>query len=268
LNPKALHVQTICHLSLSQMSPAHNFPSSLLKIKGRSFITAAMRQLSQKFWETNLTEYLNKRFRLLKTSIQIFSSNENFYSNRLIVLKINGRAADELPLLEIHFNIIFPPTPVYNEASFSQETYIHFHSPHTCHMSSPFHLIWCDYPNNTCSLVQITTLAILQFSPVSCQFLHLGPKCSPQRLVRWHIQCVFLYLSIIPILLTPVLWTVQTRRAMFSNLDAVRQSPASALVHAAIWKQTNIHKNRKVKRNHRNSSKTFQTKYITKHVLH
>jgi hypothetical protein len=54
------------------------------------------------------------------------------------------------------------------------------HLSHACYIFRPSHPLWFDRPNNRWS-VQVMKLLIMQSSPVSCHFLPLMSKYSPQH---------------------------------------------------------------------------------------
>jgi hypothetical protein len=76
----------------------------------------------------------------------------------------------------IRSNIIFSPTPTFSERS------LLFRS-HACYMNQPSHPPSFDHCNKIWWSVQVKELLIMQSSPVSCHFLTLRSKYSPQYLI-------------------------------------------------------------------------------------
>ena len=97
--------------------------------------------------------------------------------------------------LEIHFNVILPPTPRSSTWTLSvgsphQNT---LHTPsvcRTCHMPSPSFFSWFVHPNNWWG-VQIKKFQVLHSSSLTCHLVALGPKYLSQHNVLEHSQHVF-----------------------------------------------------------------------------
>jgi hypothetical protein len=58
---------------------------------------------------------------------------------------------------------------------------MHSSSPHLCYMSCPSDLPWFDHSNYTWRRVQVMKFLIMQFSLISCHFISLWSKYSPQH---------------------------------------------------------------------------------------
>ena len=64
--------------------------------------------------------------------------------------------------------------------------------PHTCYLHFPSHSSRFDNLNTIWWGVQTIKLLIIQFSPLPCYFVPLGPKYSPQHPILKHAQPAFL----------------------------------------------------------------------------
>jgi hypothetical protein len=85
-------------------------------------------------------------------------------------------------LPRIHFNLIVSHISWSSKSSllaFSSKSYMNSSSFHTCYMPCPCHP-WLDYSNYTWRRVQVTTLLIIQFSPVTSSLI--GPDILSARL--------------------------------------------------------------------------------------
>ena len=78
------------------------------------------------------------------------------------------------------FPRVSPPKPLCNSSL-----------PHTLYMPRPSHSSRFVHPNNIWWGVKITTLLIMSFSPLSCYFVPLRPKYSPQQPILRHTQRTF-----------------------------------------------------------------------------
>jgi hypothetical protein len=63
---------------------------------------------------------------------------------------------------------------------------------HVCHMPCQPHSSWLDLPNDIWQWVQIMKLPTVQLSPLSCYFIPLRSKYSPQQSVLKHLAYALL----------------------------------------------------------------------------
>jgi hypothetical protein len=76
--------------------------------------------------------------------------------------------------------------------AFPPKSYTHSTAPHACYMPFPSQPPWLLFSYCTWRTVQAMKLLIMQFSSVSCHFIPLWSKYSPQPHVLKHPQFVFL----------------------------------------------------------------------------
>jgi hypothetical protein len=95
-------------------------------------------------------------------------------------------------LYKMYFNTVHPPTSWSSYRFFpsgfrTNTLYAFLFHPNSCYMSHPAHYPYLDRSNYT-STLQLMKLLIMQFSPISCHFILLRLKYSPQRPVLRHPQ--------------------------------------------------------------------------------
>jgi hypothetical protein len=100
-------------------------------------------------------------------------------------------------LSKMHFNIVHPLTSWSSQWSLSFWLSHKYPIsipilPHSCYMPRPYHSLSLDHSNYTWRRVQVMKLLIMQFSPMSCHFIPLWSKYSPQHLVLKHPKSMFL----------------------------------------------------------------------------
>ena len=114
--------------------------------------------------------------------------------------------------LKIHLNIILPSAPGSPQWSlslrFPHQNPVHASPlPHTCSMPCPSHSSSFYHLHNIGSAVQIIMFLIMQFPPLPCYLIPLGPKYSPEHPILTH-----------PFTGTQI-YTLQEQRLNSSNLQ-------------------------------------------------
>jgi hypothetical protein len=105
-----------------------------------------------------------------------------------ILSQIDPVHAIPLYLSNIYFNIVSIFLVVSFLLASPSISYMHSSSPHSCYMPCPSHplliYVWRG--------VRVMKLLIMQFSPISCHFISLRTKYSPQHPVHKHPQSMIL----------------------------------------------------------------------------
>jgi len=139
---------------------------------------------------------------------------------------------------KIQSNIIFPSTPKYFEWIFpsgclTKISYSFLVSLMRAYMSGPSHSPWLDHSNNIWRSIHVKKFLIIQSSPVSCHFLPLRSKYSPQQPVLKYPQSMLFPVIIFCTVWTPSFWRGD-RKIKYLEENSIKHSPNLTALNAIL----------------------------------